>query len=200
MPFSKQSIHLISKGDEKKFRALMEFISDDLFLFAMGFVRKKEIAEEIVSDVFVKIWETRSNLTEIKNLKAYLFVSVKNLCISHIRKNRKENLVSLDGLDGVNDFLVPAVECPESEYINAEKLNEIYDAIEQLPPKCKMVFSLAKFNGLKYKEIAEVMEISEKTVNNHLVFALKKLSESLGIRKKKLQKYAPMKKAGLFSF
>jgi RNA polymerase sigma-70 factor (family 1) len=197
MPFSKQSIHLISRGDERKFRFLMEFISDDLFLFAMGFVRKKEIAEEIVSDVFVKIWETRSNLTEIENLKAYLFVSVKNSCISHIRKNRKENLVSLDGL---NNFLVPAVECPESEYINAEKLNEIYDAIKQLPPKCRIVFSLAKFNGLKYKEIAEVMEISEKTVNNHLVFALKKLSDSLGIRKKKLRKYTPMKQAGLFSF
>jgi len=197
MPFSKHSIRLISRGDERKFRYLMEFISDDLLLFAMGFIRKKEIAEEIVSDVFVKIWETRYSLTEIDNLKAYLFVCVKNLCISHIRKNRKEKLISLDGL---NDFLVPVVECPESKYIDAEKLNEIYNAIEQLPPKCKMVFSLAKFNGLKYKEIAEVMEISEKTVNNHLVFALKKLSESLGIRKKKLQKYAPMKQVVLFSF
>jgi RNA polymerase sigma-70 factor (ECF subfamily) len=185
MPFSKHSIHLISEGNEKKFRCLMEFISDDLLLFAMGFIRKKEIAEEIVSDVFVKTWKTRSNLTEIENLKAYLFVSVKNSCISHIRKNRKENLITLDGFD---DYLAPTVECPESEYINNEKLNEIYLAIEQLPPKCKLAFSLAKFNGLKYKEIAEVMEISEKTVNNHLVFALKKLSESLGIRKKKLRK------------
>jgi RNA polymerase sigma-70 factor (family 1) len=197
MPFSKQSIHLISEGNEKKFRSLMEFISDDLFLFAMGFIRKKEIAEEIVSDVFVKTWENRSNLTEIENLKAYLFVCVKNLCISHIRKNRKENLITLDGFD---DYMAPVVECPESEYINSEKVNEIYSAIGQLPPKCKLAFSLAKFNGLKYKEIAEIMEVSEKTVNNHLVFALKKLSETLGVRKKRQPKPTPMKQASLFSF
>lgn len=196
MPFSKQSIHRISKGDVRKFRTLMEFFSDDLFLFAMGLIRKKEIAEEIVSDVFVKIWENRTNLTEVENLKAYLFVSVKNECISYIRKNRKENLISLDGLE---DFIVPSVDCAESDYISREQLEEIYSAIEQLPPKCKLAFSLAKFNGLKYKEIAEVMEVSEKTVNNHLVFAIKKLSESLGIRKKRMQKPSPMKQASLFS-
>ncbi|MEE4286698.1 MAG: RNA polymerase sigma-70 factor [Mariniphaga sp.] len=197
MPFSKHSLHLISLGDEKKFRCLMEFISDDLLLFAIGFIRKREIAEEIVSDVFVKIWENRSNLTEIENLKAYLFISVKNLCISHIRKNRKENLITLDGF---NDFIVPSVECPESDFINAEKLNEIYLAIEQLPPKCKMAFSLAKFSGLKYKEIAEIMEVSEKTVNNHLVFALKKLAETIGFRKKRQSKSSPIKQASLYSF
>lgn len=175
----------------------MEFISDDLFLFAMGFVRKKEIAEEIVSDVFVKTWENRSNLIEIENLKAYLFVSVKNSSISHIRKNRKENLITLDGFD---DYMVPSVDCPESEYINSEKLNEIYSAIEQLPPKCKLAFTLAKFNGLKYKEIAEIMEVSEKTVNNHLVFALKKLAEKLSIRKKRQPKHSTLKQASLFSF
>lgn len=175
----------------------MEFISDDLLLFAMGFIRKKEIAEEIVSDVFVKTWENRLSLTTIDNLKAYLFVCVKNSCISHMRKTRKENLITLDGFD---DYMVPSVECPESEYINSEKLSEIYNAIEQLPPKCKLAFSLAKFNGLKYKEIAEIMEVSEKTVNNHLVFALKKLSETLGVRKKRHPKHSPIKQASLFSF
>lgn len=175
----------------------MESVSDDLLLFAMGFIQKKEVAEEIVSDVFIKIWETRSNLTGIENLKSYLFVCVKNSCISHIRKNRKENLVSLDGFE---DFLLPPVECPESEYINTETLNEIYNAIGQLPPKCKIAFSLAKINGLKYREIADIMGVSEKTVNNHLVFALKKLCDTLGVRKKKHKKQSPLKKTGFFTF
>lgn len=174
----------------------MEFFSDDLFLFAFGYLRKKEIAEEIVSDVFVKTWENRKKLTEIDNLKAYLFVSVKNSCISYIRKNRKENLISIDGIE---DVVVPRAECPESEYINSENLKEIYQAIEQLPPKCKMAFSLAKFNELRYKEIAEIMEVSEKTVNNHLVFALKKLGEVLGVQRKKIRKHSPMKQASMFS-
>jgi RNA polymerase sigma-70 factor (ECF subfamily) len=63
-----------------------------------------------------------------------------------------------------------------------------------------MAFSLAKFNGLKYREIAEIMEVSEKTVNNHLVFALKKLAETIGFRKKRQSKSSPIKQASLFSF
>jgi len=196
MLLNKRSIQLISLGDQNTFRHLMDCISDELFLFACSYLQQKEIAEEIVSDVFVKTWENRRELPEIQNLKAYLFVSVKNACISHIRKSRKEKLVSLDGLDY---YIVPKVECAESQYISNETLHQIHEAIDTLPPKCKMAFSLAKINGLSYREIAEVMEVSEKTVNNHLVLALKKLSEVLNISKKQQKKKSTLKQAGLFT-
>ncbi|HDR52421.1 MAG TPA: RNA polymerase sigma-70 factor [Mariniphaga anaerophila] len=196
MLLNKRSIQLISLGDQNTFSHLMNCISDDLFLFACSFLQQKEIAEEIVSDVFVKTWENRKELPEIENLKAYLFVSVKNACITHIRKSRKEKLVSLDGMEY---YKVPKVESAESQYISNETLSQIHKAIDTLPPKCKMAFSLAKMNGLSYREIAEIMEVSEKTVNNHLVLAVKKLSEILKISKKQEKKKSPLNQAGLFT-
>ena len=173
----------------------MEDTSDELFLFALGFLRKKEIAEEIVSDVFVKTWGNRKELWKINNLKAYLFVSVKNACLSHLRKEKKNKVISIDGTD---DFWFAPVEGPESEWIDKEQIEQIHRAIEQLPPKCKLAFTLAKINGMKYKEIAEVMHISEKTVNNHLVYAIKKITAMLGIKKNKNKKAARYRQASIF--
>jgi RNA polymerase sigma-70 factor (ECF subfamily) len=186
---------LIARGDQKKFRLLMERTSDELFIFAMGFLRKREIAEEIVSDVFVKTWENREELWRIKNLKAYLFVSVKNACLSHIRKEKKDKIISIDGTE---DFWFAPVEAPENELIDKEQIEQIHRAIEQLPPKCKLAFTLAKINGMKYREIADVMNVSEKTVNNHLVYAIKKITYMLGIKKNSNKKSARFRQAGIF--
>jgi RNA polymerase sigma-70 factor (ECF subfamily) len=136
---------LIASGDQRKFRQLMELTSDDLFLFAMGFLKNKEIAEEIVSDVFVKIWNNRKNLPNVKNIKSYLFISVKNGCLSHLRKTKTKNIISIDEFE---DFVFLPVEGPEDDLIEQETLCLIYKAIEKLPPKCKLAFTLAKVNGL----------------------------------------------------
>ena len=173
----------------------MEVTSDELLLFATGFIRNKEIAEEIVSDVFVKIWEKRGELDKIKNLKSYLFISVKNGCLSHLRKAKKSKIISLDE---IQDFYFLPVESPEDDLIDKEANNQIYQAIEKLPPKCKLAFSLAKINGLKHKEIAEVMCISEKTVNNHMVSAVKKICDILKLNKKKSEKRTPFNRASIF--
>lgn len=186
---------LIAQGDQRKFRQLMDLTADELLLFAMGFLRNKEVAEEIVSDVFVKIWNNRSELENIKNLKSYLFISVKNGCLTHLRKTKKEKVISLDEF---SDFHFIPVEGPENEYIDNEIRDEIYLSIEKLPPKCKLAFTLAKINGLKYKEIAEVMGVTEKTVNNHLVTAVKKITETLNGGIKSEGKPSPLKRASLF--
>ncbi|HKL31824.1 MAG TPA: RNA polymerase sigma-70 factor [Tangfeifania sp.] len=195
MPIDRLSINLIARGDQKKFRQLIESTSDELFLFALSFLRKKEVAEEIVSDVFVKTWENRSELGKINNLKAYLFVSVKNACLSHLRKEKNNKTVSIDGME---DFWFIPVEGPENEYIDKESLEQINKAIDLLPPKCKLAFTLAKINGLRYREIAGVMNVSEKTVNNHLVYAIKKITATLGIKNNKNQKTSRFKQASIF--
>lgn len=195
MSLDRITIRQIARGDQKKFRHLMESTSDELFMFALSFLRKREVAEEIVSDVFVKIWENRFDLEKINNLKAYLFVSVKNACLSQIRKDKKDKIVSIDGLE---DFWFIPVEGPENEYIDKELLEQINKAIDQLPPKCKLAFTLAKINGMRYREIAGVMNVSEKTVNNHLVYAIKKISEILGIKRNKNNKSSRLKQAGIY--
>ena len=189
-----QIMNLIAEGDQKKFRKLMELTADDLLFFATGFIRDKEVAEDIVSDVFVKIWQHRSDLHKIKNLKSYLFICVKNGCLSYLRRKKNEKIISIDEF---SDFHFLRVEGPDSSLIDKEALKQIYAAIETLPPKCKLAFTLAKINGLKHKEIAEVMGVSEKTVNNHLVSAIKKICGLLGVKKKSKEKKSALKHANL---
>jgi len=186
---------LIANGDQKKFRQLMELTSDELLWFAIGFLKNKEISEEIVSDVYVNIWNNRTQLESIINLKSYLFICVRNGCLSHLRKAKNEKIVSIDS---VKEFRFIPVEGPEDSLIEKEIIEQIYAATETLPCKCKLVFTLAKINGLKYREIAEMLEITEKTVNNHLVLAVKKITELLNVTKKHKVKTSPLKRASIF--
>lgn len=173
----------------------MEFTSDELLVFAMGLVKNKETAEEIVSDVFVTIWRKRKELTKIKHLKPYLFICVRNGCITHFRKAKKDKIIYLDE---IKDYYFAEMEKQESDSIDDDMADQLYAAIESLPPKCKMAFSLAKINGLKHKEIAEIMNVSPKTVNNHLVSALKRIIESIEINKKEFVKKSRFKNAAVF--
>jgi len=188
---------LIAHGDQRKFSQLMELTSEELLWFAIGFLKNKEIAEEIVSDVFVNIWNKRADLEKIINLKSYLFICVRNGCLSHLRKVKNEKIISIES---VNEYSFLPVEGPEDSLIEKEIIEQIYAAIETLPCKCKLAFTLAKINGLKYREIAEVLEISEKTVNNHLVLAVKKITELLNVSKKTNVKNSPLKRASLFLY
>ena len=120
-----------------------------------------------------------------------------NGCLSHLRKSGKEKIISIDEY---SDFHFIPVEGPENNMIEQETLDQIYNVIEKLPPKCKMAFTLAKINGLKYKEIADVMGVSEKTVNNHLVSAIKKITENLSVKAISENKKSPFKQASLLSF
>lgn len=167
---------LISEGNQKAFQSLVYKYSDPLILFSIGFVRKYEIAEEIVSDAFVTLWNQRSKIQEIRDLKSYLYILVRNGSISHLRKtsHRKEIL-----LDDIEEYFTLPVTGPETDDITEEVLARINFAIDQLPPKCKIVFTLAKVQGLKYKEIAEILGISVKTINNHIANALIHISQSL---------------------
>jgi RNA polymerase sigma-70 factor (ECF subfamily) len=175
----------------------MELTSEELLWFAIGFLKNKEIAEEIVSDVFVNIWNNRADLEKIINLKSYLFICVRNGCLSHLRKVKNEKIISIES---VNEYSFLPVEGPEDSLIEKEIIEQIYAAIETLPCKCKLAFTLAKINGLKYREIAEVLGISEKTVNNHLVLAVKKITELLNVSKKTNVKNSPLKRASLFLY
>ena len=188
---------LIANGDQKKFRQLMELTSNELLWFAVGFLKNKEIAEEIVSDVYVNIWNNRTQLEKIINLKSYLFICVRNGCLSHLRKVKNEKIIYFDS---VNEFSFMPLEGPEDSLVEREMIEQIYAAIETLPYKCKTVFTLAKINGLKYREIAEVLGITEKTVNNHLVLAVKKITELLNVTKKTKEKSSPLKRVGIFTF
>ena len=160
----------------KAYKELYYLLFDGLHRFSFSFVKSKESAEEIVSDVFIKVWQMRDRLTEINNLKVYLYTVTKNFSINYIQRNYKNASLSIDEMD-----IEPVIELsnPEELYISAEMLKTIRIAIKELPPQCRLIFQLVKEDGLKYKEAAEVLNISVLTVRNQLAIAIRKIGTTL---------------------
>jgi RNA polymerase sigma-70 factor (family 1) len=175
------NILLISDGNQKVFRSIVYKYSDPLLIFSIGIVGKREIAEEIVSDAFVALWNQRHKVNEILDLKSYLYILVRNGSISYLRKSTNKKEISIDDLP---EFYTLSLTGPETDEITEDTLDQINKAIDQLSPKCKMVFTMAKVQGLKYKEISELLDISVKTINNHIANALVSISQSLEENKK----------------
>jgi len=158
----------------KAYKELYDLLFNGLHRFSFSIVKSKEVAEEIVSDVFIKIWQIRHRLPEIENLRVYLYTITKNFSINYIHRNYKNTSVSLDDMD-----IEPVIELgtPEELCISAEMVNKIRRAIQQLPPQCRAIFQLVKEDGMKYREVADVLNISVFTVRNQVAIAVRKLGE-----------------------
>ncbi len=160
----------------KSYRQLYDLFFYRLNRTAYTFVKSKEAAEEIVSDVFIKIWQMRSRLTEIENLKVYLYTITKNLSLNYITRHYKNPEVSLDTM-----HLETAIDLntPEELCISSDIIKKIRMAVDELPPKCRIILQLVKEDELKYKEVAAILNISELTVRNQVAIAVKKMSRIL---------------------
>ena len=162
----------------RDFEKLYGFYFKDLCNFTLKYGFNKESAEEIVSDVFMKIWEKKDRLNFNFSIRSYLFTSVKNHCIDHLRKNKKHFLVSnLIPLDRASPYA-----SPEDQYIYLELDNRVNMAIDSLPPECKKIFKMSRYNGLKYREIADKLNISVKTVEAQMSKALRRLKLKLKLK------------------
>jgi len=144
--------------------------------FSFSFVKSSEIAEEIVSDLLLEIWIKRKQISNIENLRMYLYVSVRNASIRKFKQIQKTIFFSLDNLQV--EFAC-SLENGESVLLNRELTCAIEKAIHQLPQRCKLIFKLAKEDQLKYKEIAELLNISVKTIDHQVSIAIKKIAKEL---------------------
>lgn len=166
----------IAKGCQKSFEALYRLFYAGLCKFAMQYVHQKESAEEVVNDVMIKIWNNREKLPKIENISVYLFTATKNQCLNYREKYSSLHIQPVTGLH-------------EYELVNSNNVNEqlewkevyhyLNKAIESLPTQCRTVFRLVKEEGFKYKQVAEILGISSRTVETQLVRAIKKLDVAL---------------------
>jgi len=163
--------------DEVAYRELFDTFYRKLVRFAVIIIKSEENAKEMVSDVFIRIWNKRKTIHEINNLRLYLYVSVKNSCISHL--SRSKSAYKFIDLNDVDVEIPDGQASPEQQYISHEAVQAIEKAIDELPPRCKLIFCLVKDDKLKYKEIAELLHISVKTIDSQLAIALKKISAQL---------------------
>jgi len=123
--------------------------------------------------VLITLWHKRKTLTEINNVHVYALVIAKNLSLNLLNKNSRNKTSCIDEID-VNYFFDSCT--PEQLIIDNELKKRLEQAIQSLPPRCQLVFKLAKENNLSYREIGEILSISVKTVDAHLVTATQKLA------------------------
>jgi RNA polymerase sigma-70 factor (family 1) len=164
--------------DMVAYKEMCDYFYPRLYRTAYTFLKSRESAEEIVSDAFIKVWQIRSRLPEVDNLRVYLYTITKNLCLKYITRQYKHPVTSLD--------LMPLETCidfnnPEEICISADIIKNIRAALQELPPRCRLILQLVKEDGLKYKEVAEILHLSELTVRNQLAIAVKKLGRSLPV-------------------
>lgn len=162
--------------DMQAYHALYDLFFNNLHRFCFSFVKSSEAAEEIVSDVFIKLWQIRNKLPEIDNLKVYLYQIAKNFCLNYITRHFKNPVASLDEIDLET---VISLDNPEEMCISADIINTIHQTIKQLPPQCRLIFQMVKEDGMRYKEVADILQLSVLTVRNQVAIAVKKIAEAL---------------------
>lgn len=171
----------IAQSDENAFTELYVHFDKKLVHFAASLVRSKSIAEEVVEDVFVKVWNNRANIKEIENLSIYLYVAVKNRALNALSKKANELVTaSFDYLEISTPDLTAS---PDDLMITSEMMSRMQQAVESLPPRCKMIFKLVREDGLKYKEVSAILNISVNTIDAQMAIAVKKICESLNIQR-----------------
>lgn len=154
------------------YRRLFTLLFGPLTRFSLCFLKSRQLSEEIASDVLLILWQKREELTAVKNVRSYAFITAKNLSLNVIKKDSNRKFISLDDLDVSVHFHIRS---PEQLLINDELRKRLEETINTLPEKGKLVFKLIKEDGFSYKEVAEIMDISVKTVDAHLVSSIKKL-------------------------
>jgi RNA polymerase sigma-70 factor (ECF subfamily) len=165
----------IQKGDIASFEQLFHRFYAGLFAYARSLVRSNEISEEIVQDVFYNIWKNRETLRIQRSWQSYLYRSVYNNSMMHFRKSHREIPMDESYIpDPVSGWPDPG------EDLQYRELSEwVTHTMEALPERTREIFLLNREEGLKYREIALRLSISEKTVEAHMGKALKALRSSL---------------------
>lgn len=138
---------------------------------AENIIGDNDAAHDVVQEVFVRLWNKREEIGAILNQKAYLFKSVINASITYLENNKSKVRMG--------ELKIESAGRTDSGVLAKELEAKIQVALNALPPKCKAIFVLSRFDGLKNKEIAQVLGVSLKTVENQMGIALKKMKDEL---------------------
>jgi len=153
------------------FKRLYLFYYGKLFSLAKSLVKQDELAEEITNDVFMNLWTRRASLPEINNFTYYCYTGVKNKSLTCLAKNQLKSV----NIDDVNVDVADSGATGEDKLVYEDLTKLINTTLNKLSDQCRLVFKLIKEDGLKYREVADLLDISIKTVEYHMGNALKTL-------------------------
>ncbi|MCL6218029.1 RNA polymerase sigma factor [Zunongwangia pacifica] len=165
---------LLKKGDERSFTLIFEALYQPLVAYLMQYVDKAADAEDIAQSTFIKLWEKKDTLNLNTSIKSYTYSTAYNLFIDNYRKKKKQQTY-LDQLK--NETITNLLEEPDD--LLEHKLTLVAKAVEALPERCRLIFTMHKKQGYSHKEIAKKLQISTKTVEAQLRIAYSRLREEL---------------------
>ena len=167
-------LRLLRDGDKRGLELLFKQFYKPLVMYAAKFVGCPEDAEDAVQDVFVKLWESRQFESIERNVRSYLYQSVYNRCMDMLEANRGIRVELSDNVLGFTEE-----DKPNAEEWNT-RMEEIYAAIENLPPRTRTIFKAIMLEGQPYKKVADEQHVSVNTIKTTLQRALTTLREELG--------------------
>ena len=170
----------IKNGDKESYSNFFRACYEHYVRFAYRYVKSKDQACDLVQEAFIKLWKNREQLDPAKSLKSYMLTIVRNLSLNHIR-DHKNKLESIDDREISLDALIIHQEQNTNDSYIKQTVKVIKKLIKKLPERQREAFELSRFDGLQHDEIAEVMNISARTVNNHIVSACNTLREEYEI-------------------
>lgn len=186
--FSQEIVAQFIKGDESSFKVIFNFFYPRIYHFVKDYVPNDDLTENLVQDTFLILWENRQNLKSDTNINAWLYTVARNNCLKKLRgdKSGKGSLFSqqINGLElEMNLNALSSLDTSELTFSEIERIIE--NTLTGLPPQCRKIFELSRFENRKNKEIAEELEISVKAVEGQITKALK-------IFRKTLKDYLPL--------
>ncbi len=170
------SVKELKDGNEFYFKQVFEQYHQKLYFFILNKTKSEYITEEVVQMAFTKLWQCRQTLQEEYTISTQLFRIATTTLIDYLRKyNNKEAITGR--LDGVN--IEKGVDSTNEKMSGAELQKRISEAVNDLPPVRKQVFEMSREQGMSYREIAETLSVSSRTVETHIYKALKQIKKHI---------------------
>lgn len=168
---SESFLSLLKKGETNAFKIIFDTYYKRLYTYSLNYVEDRYAAEEIVENVLLKLWQKRHKLDKIKDLKSYLYAMTRNAALDYLKKEKKFVRLDVKKHDSIT--------LKDSFIIEEETYAILFQALETLPTKCRKVFELSCLDGIKYKDIAEDLQISINTVKSQRARAIELLKSYL---------------------
>lgn len=166
----------LKDGDEVYFRKVFDQYHQKLYFFILYKTKSGYIAEEVVQMAFTKLWQCRQTLKEEYTISTQLFRIATTILIDYLRKYNNKDAITA-GLDVVN--IEKGIDSTTEKMIGAELQKRISEAVNDMPPVRKQVFEMSREHGMSYREIAETLSVSSKTVETHIYKALKQIKKHI---------------------
>jgi len=169
----------LSTGKEEAFDKLYDHYVHSINSFVIKFVKSPELAEDLTQEIFISIWENRSQLGKVKSFRAYLFVTARNHTLNFLRKASHNNVLLSEM---INSYTPPQ---GENEMISREYEQWLHNVLESMSPQMRAVFNLCRKQNKSYDEVAGLLQITKETVKKHMVRSMRiikgRLDPDLGI-------------------